>query len=99
MPLNYLIFDHSEDTEGIGTFEAMASVTADHLEAVHAEVASVLAWAFATFIDAHGPLDQGFEWDHDLLVQQESTTLHTVTLLLSGGTAFCRAFAERFPAD
>lgn len=99
MPLNYLIFDHSEDTEGIGTFEAMASVTADHLEAVHAEVALVLAWAFATFTDAHGPLDQGFEWDHDLQVRQESPTLHTVTLLLSGGTAFCRAFAERFPAD
>lgn len=97
--MNYLIFDHSEDTEGIGTFEAMASVTADHLDAVHAEVASVLAWAFATFTDAHGPLEQGFEWDHDLQVLQESTTLHTVTLLLSGGTAFCRAFAERFPAS
>ncbi len=97
MPLDYLIFDHSDDTEGIGTFEAMASVTADHLDTVHAEVALVLAWAFEAFPDAQGPLDQGFEWDHDLQVQQESTTLHTVTLLLSGGAAFCQAFAERFP--
>lgn len=99
MALDYLIFDHSGDTEGIGTFEAMASVTADHLEAVHAEVALVLGWAFATFPDEHGPLDQGFEWDHDLQVQQEAPTLHTVTLLLSGGMAFCQTFAERFAAD
>ena len=99
MALDYLIFDHSEDTEGIGTFEAMASVTPDHLEAVHDEVALVLSWAFATFPGEHGPLDQGFAWDHDLAELQESTTLRTVTLLISGGTAFCRAFAERFPAD
>ena len=97
MPLNYLIFDHSEDTQGIGTFEAMASVTPEHLAAVHAEVALVLAWAFATFPDEHGPLDQGFAWDHDLQAQQESATLHTVTLLLSGGAAFCRAFVDHFP--
>ncbi len=99
MTLNYLIFDHSEDTEGIGTFEAMASVSPDHLDAVKAEVALVLAWAFAAFPGGHGPLDQGFEWDHDLQEQQESSALHTVTLWLSGGADFCRAFAERFADD
>jgi hypothetical protein len=99
MALSYLIFDHSEDTEGIGTFEAMASVSPDHLAAVKAEVALVLAWATSAFPDGRGPLDQGFEWDHDLQEQHESPALHTVTLLLCGGGDFCHAFSERFADD
>lgn len=96
MALDYLIFDHSEDTEGIGTFEAMASVGPAQLDAVRKEVALVLAWAFEAFPVGHGPLDQGHAWDHDLHEQAESDDLHTLTLLLSGREAFCRAFAERF---
>lgn len=96
MTLDYLIFDHSEDTEGIGSFEAMASVSPDHLDAVRAEVARVLAWAHGAFPDGHGDLDEGFVWHHDLQEQRESATLHTITLLVSGTAAFTLAFAERF---
>lgn len=101
--LNYLIFDHSEDTEGLGTFEAMASVTSPHIAAVQDEVAQVLAWAHAAFPQGHGPLEEGFAWDHDLQARQEPTAggtpLHTINLSLSGSEAFCRAFRERFPED
>ena len=39
MTLNYLEFDYSEDAEGIGTFETLASVSPSQVAAVHAEVA------------------------------------------------------------
>lgn len=101
--LSYLIFDHSEDTEGIGTFDAMASVAPSQVAAVMNEVAQVLEWAHAAFPQAHGPLDEGFAWDHDLQAQQESTASgtprHTITLSVSGSEAFCQAFRERFPDD
>lgn len=99
MSLDYLIFDRSEDTEGIGTFEAMASVSPGHLAAVRAEVDVVLAWAFEAFPGEHGDLEEGCAWSHDLQEQEESATLHTVTLLLSGRAAFCQAFADRFTLD
>lgn len=35
MALNYLDFEYSEDTEGVGTFDAMASVGAMQLFATH----------------------------------------------------------------
>lgn len=77
MSLNYLDFDYSEDTEGVGTYEAMASVSANQVSAVQAEVAQVLGWAFHDFPDARGPLDEGFEWDYDLQAQIESSTPET----------------------
>jgi hypothetical protein len=100
MGLRYLDFEHSEDTEGVGVFEAMACVATVHVPTVLAEVTLVLDWAFAAFPGSHGPLEEGFEWDHDLQRQQEpvgSETRHTVTLSLSGRPAFCQAFLERFP--
>ena len=104
--LSYLIFDHSEDTEGIGTFEAMASVAPPQVALVMDEVTQVLSWAHAAFPQAHGPLDEGFTWDHDLQAQQEQQEptisgepLHTITLSLSGSEAFCQAFRARFPED
>lgn len=73
MTLNYLDFEYSEDTEGVGTFDAMASVMPAQLPAVHAELELVLAWAVTAFGVAHGPADEGFAWDHDLQSQQEYT--------------------------
>lgn len=73
MPLKYLDFDYSEDTEGVCTFDAMASTSAQHVAAVHAEVAEVLAWAFDAFAGQRGPLEDGYEWDYDLQSQQEFT--------------------------
>lgn len=71
MSLKYLDFDHSEDTDGRATFEAMASTGPAQAAEVRAEAALVLAWAFAEFPEARGPLDEGFEWDHDLQGLQE----------------------------
>lgn len=71
MDLRYLDFDFSEDTEGHGTFEAMASVTPAQVPSVHAEIAMVLAWAFDHSPEGHGPLSEGFTWDHDLQSQQD----------------------------
>lgn len=78
MTLNYLEFDYSEDAEGIGTFETLASVSPSQVVAVHAEVAEVLAWAFRTFPDGHGPVAEGFEWDHDLQGQREFTAAESL---------------------
>jgi ABC-type sugar transport system ATPase subunit len=64
--MHYLIFDYSEDTEGVGTFEAMASTGAAQSVAVRAEAAQVLAWACQHFPDGRGALDEGFEWDYEL---------------------------------
>lgn len=74
MSLNYLEFDYSEDTEDVGTFDAMASVSAAQVAAVQAEVAQVLGWAFHAFADGRGPLDEGFDWDYDLQAQIEYST-------------------------
>ncbi|RZI82968.1 MAG: hypothetical protein EOP38_14260 [Rubrivivax sp.] len=73
MSLHYLDFEHSEDTEGLGTFEAMASIAPEHVPAVHAEIALVLAWAHGVFPANRGPLSEGFDWDFDLQSQREYT--------------------------
>ncbi len=71
MPLQYLLFDHSEDTEGVHTFEAMASVGPSHWPQVQAEVAQVLQWAHQQFRGERGPLDEGADWDYELQGLQE----------------------------
>ncbi len=71
IPLQYLDFDYSEDGDGIGTFDAMASTAPDRVPAVHAEIARVLGWAHEAFAGARGPLDEGGEWDYDLQGQRE----------------------------
>jgi hypothetical protein len=71
MSLDYLIFDYSDSTDGTGTFEAMVSVGPQHVPAVHAEVAAVLAWCHARFGSDCGPVGEGFTWDAELQGQQE----------------------------
>ena len=71
MDLRYLDFDDSEDADGHGCFEAMASTTASHVAAVRSEVAHVLAWAWAQFPQGPASLDEGGEWDYQLDAQQE----------------------------
>lgn len=100
MSLSYLDFDFSEDTEGVGVFDAMATVGPPHLAAVNAEVEQVLAWANAAFTGRRGPVEDGGEWDYDLQAWQEPATagapLQTVTLSISGTAAFCAAFRDEF---
>lgn len=74
MPLNYLDFDYSEDADGTGTFDAMASVAPAQWQALQTEVAQVLAWAHGQFPEACGPLDEGALWHYDLQGTQEVAT-------------------------
>ncbi|RYY92643.1 MAG: hypothetical protein EOO24_28565 [Comamonadaceae bacterium] len=76
MALAYLDFDFSEDAEGLGSFDAMASVTAAQWPALQAEVLGVLAWADDAFPYARAPLDEGGSWDYELQgVEEVATTL------------------------
>ena len=83
MALHFLIFDASDDGEGTGTWEAMASVRAVDLPAVMAEVEAVLACATAHEPGPRGPLDEGGLWDADQQSTQDGEW-HTVTLTLTG---------------
>jgi hypothetical protein len=74
MELRYLDFDYSEDAEGNGVFDAMASVSPSQREGVLAEVVAVLAWAHATFPDACAPAEDGGLWHYELRGVQEVST-------------------------
>ena len=89
MALHYLTFDFSEADDGSGGFDAMASVPPRSLPALEAEIARVLDWAYATFPDGPGPLDEGFTWDVDLQATSESSTQQRVRYV-SGARRFER---------
>lgn len=97
--LRYLDFDYSEDPEGHGTFDAMATTVPANTREVLAEVAQVLAWANATFPNAQGALEDGAAWDFDLQQTSEAPELDTVTFSLSGTADFCAALREQFKLD
>ena len=66
MALDYLEFDYSEDEEGTGTWDAMASVKAERVPALAAEIEAVLRWASQKFAGRQGAVEEGFDWDYDL---------------------------------
>ncbi len=74
MTLDYLDFDISEDAQGHGSFDAMASATPAQLPALRAEVVQVLDWAEREFAGRRGPLDEGGDWDYELQGVQEVAT-------------------------
>ncbi len=78
LTLNYLDFDYSEDTLGAGTFDAVASVRSEKVDAVRAEIAQVLDWAHSAFPALRAPLDEGGEWDFNLHGLREWTALETM---------------------
>ncbi|MGJ7509212.1 hypothetical protein [Variovorax sp. GT1P44] len=78
MTLDYLDFDYSEDTEGVGVFDAMATTSPQQVAAVHAEIVQVLDWAHATFPGRRGPVGDGGDWDYDLQGMQEVTIAETI---------------------
>lgn len=78
MSLQYLDFDYHEDAQGHGTFEAMASVPAQRLPALEAEIVRVLDWAHAGFAGQRAALDEGGEWDYQLEAQQEWSVPETL---------------------
>lgn len=71
MTLRYLDFDYSEDHEGTGTWDVMASVTPPHLPELLAELTQVLDWAYEHFPGQRGPIEEGCDWDYDLQGIQE----------------------------
>lgn len=70
MQLAYLDFDYSEDPEGQGSFDAMASVDGSRLPALLAEVDTVLRWAHEHFGEP-GSLDEHAAWDLELTASEE----------------------------
>ncbi len=84
MSLKYLDFDHSEDTEGLCTFEAMASTGPAQVAAVRAEVALVLSWAHRLFPQGPGSVADGADWDFDL--QGLVEVAHAERLRFDAGT-------------
>ena len=67
MTLDYLDFDYSEDDEGTGCWDAMASVPATRVPALAAEVEQLLAWAHRRFKGRRGPIEEGGDWDLSLI--------------------------------
>lgn len=94
--MDYLNFELSEGAQGVTTLEAVASTRADPHTAALAEGQRVLDWAWRSFPDSHGPVDEGFDWDHDLLVQVEDGEWHTVALTFTGSARFVQAFMAEF---
>lgn len=96
--MRYLSFDLTDGTDDILTLEAMASTREAAHAAVMAEVAQVLSWADAEFGGQRGPVEDGYAWDHELLVQQEAGGWVTVTLSFSASAEFAQALQARFAA-
>jgi hypothetical protein len=84
MHLQYLIFDASDDGEGNGSWEAMASVRPDELSAVMAEVRAVEAAAQSDAPGRRGALDDGGVWDLDVQTLPDGDDRVSLTLTLTG---------------
>jgi hypothetical protein len=78
MSLDYLDFDYSDEADGSGSFDAMASVGPPQLPQLHAEITAVLTWAHDAFAGRRGPLDEGGAWDYDLQSLQEFSVPETM---------------------
>ncbi len=71
MTLHYLDFDHSDDDQGHGCFDAMACVAPERLPALLDELTQVLGWAERQFPGRQGALADGADWDLDLLAVED----------------------------
>ena len=97
MALQYLSFDFSEDTEGTGVFEAMASTWPEQVAAVQAEVVRVLQWAHHAFPGTRGPVAEGGDWDYDLHGVREFTAPERITFNPANGLLDVQAGAPGKP--
>ena len=98
MQLQFLVFDASDDGQGQGSWEAMASVRAERLPQVLAEVQAVLQEAERSAPGPRGPLDDGGAWDAELQ-QQADGGWTVVTLTLTGPWAWGEALLQRLQAQ
>lgn len=83
--MKYLDFDYSEDSDGLGTFDAMASTPLVQIGLVRSEVVLILSWAHSTFPGQKAPLDDGGEWDYHLDGLQELTAVETFSFTETTG--------------
>lgn len=95
-PLRYLTLDLSDSSDDIFTVEAMASTREAQHADVLAEVHTLLTWAKAEFSGRQGPVEDGYAWDDELLIQREADGWITVTLTLSTNEEFAQAFMAAF---
>lgn len=86
MTLDYLDFDYSEDDEGTGTFDAMASALESQWGKLQAEIAEVLLWCMAHFPEGPRPQEDGGDWQYDLQGVQEVSTPLTLHFAPDTGT-------------
>lgn len=93
--LAFLHFDASGDTDGVHTFDALATTSRLQHRAALAEAEQVLSWVSAHFPDGPGDLDEGASWCQDLQVSDEGDWV-SLSLSLSGTPAFGAAFAQAF---
>lgn len=98
MQLQYLIFDASDDGEGNGSWEAMASVLPDELSTVMAEVRAVEAAAQSDAPGPRGALDDGGVWDLDVQTLPDGDERVSVTLTLTGPWAWGEDLIGRLSA-
>lgn len=96
-PLQFLMFDASDDGEGTGAWEAVASVRAADLGAVMAEIGVVLQRAERDAPGPRGPLDEGGAWDADTQVRADGDWTE-VTLTITGPWAWGEALLAGFSA-
>ena len=77
MPLHYLEFDHCEDSDGLHSWDAVASPAPHHNRTLLTEVRGVLA-QLQNALGPAGPLDEGHAWDMDLQMHDEHQRLWTL---------------------
>jgi hypothetical protein len=84
--LQFLDFEASDGDDGVGTFDAMASVSATQRDALLREVAQVLGWAHRAFVGVRGPVEEGGEWDYQLLSRIERSVDEGLDYLEASGS-------------
>lgn len=95
--LQFLTFEASEDTDGLHTFDALASVRSDQREGLEAEARAVQAWVRSLGLPGPGPVDAGHDWDEDLMWQVEGSgddAWHTLSLTYTGTAALADALDQ-----
>ncbi len=95
--LRFLHFDCSEDSAGLASFEAMASVGAAQWPALQAEVAAVLDWAHQGFAGVRGPLEEDGDWDYDLHASLETVAALELDYDPAARRLACRAANDGLP--
>lgn len=93
MTLDYLEFDYSEDEEGTGSWDAMASVKSERVPALAAEIGQLLSWAGQAFAGRQGAVEEGFDWDYDLQAQDDDGKVLTALFDKGSGALTLQASA------